>query len=175
MRFFQPVFGVTLIKSILAPCLVLLAGCVGHYQQPAADAPHATLNAQWGTNNLMNGGGQGYWAFYDSHCVDTEETGVLGAISATNSEKNRFFIKPDRRVYVHALSTGIKIRENNDQPLISKSCLNISSFVPRTGGVYRIKQSAPDWGCSLEVIDMSTGTPPNTLVVEPITKECGLN
>lgn len=167
--------GVKLIKYIPILSLALLAGCVGHYQQPAPDAAHATLDAKWGSNNLMSGGGQAYYAFYDSHCNDTEETGVLGAISASNAEKNQFFIKPDRRIYLHALSVGTKNRKTTDEPIIHRSCMNISSFIPQAGTTYQVTHFAPDSGCSLEVIDMRTGRTPDTLIVEPITKECGLN
>lgn len=167
--------GVKLIKSFVISCLALLTGCVGHYQQPAPDAAHATLDAKWGSNNLMSGGTQAYYAFYDNNCNDTEETGVLGAISASKPEKNHFFIKPDRRIYLQALSMGIKNRKTTDETLVHRSCLNISSFIPQAGATYQISQSTPDSGCSLKVIDMQTGKVPDTLMIELITKECGLN
>jgi hypothetical protein len=166
---------VKLIKSILILWLALLSGCAGHYQQPAPEAAHATLDAKWGSNNLMSGGTQAYFAFYDSHCNDTEETGVLGVISASKPEKNQFFIKPDRRIYLHAVSMGIKNRKTTDEPIIHRSCMSISSFTPQTGATYQISHSAPDSGCTLEVIDMQTGRTPDTLIVEAVTKECGLN
>ncbi|WP_241193275.1 hypothetical protein [Pseudomonas synxantha] len=167
--------GVKLIKSSVISCLALLTGCVGHYQQPAPDAAHATLEAKWGSNNLVSGGSQAFYAFYDNNCNDTEETGVLGGISASNPEINRFLIKPERRIYLNALSTGVKIRKTTDESLIHKSCLTIRSFIPHTGATYRITLSTPDSGCSLEVIDVQTGKVPDTLMVEPVSKECGLN
>jgi hypothetical protein len=152
-----------------------LSGCVGHYQQPAPAAAHATLDAKWGNNNLMNGGVQAYYAFYDSHCLDTEETGVLGAISASKPEVNQFFVKPNRRIYLHAFSSGIVNRKTTDEPVFSRSCLSIGSFIPQAGTTYQISHSAPDSGCSLKVIDNKTGIAPDTYIVEPVTKECGLN
>ncbi|WP_224791223.1 hypothetical protein [Pseudomonas fluorescens] len=161
-------------KSILICCAALLTGCVGHYQQPASNAPHATLDAKWGKNEFISGGSQAYWAYYDAHCQDTDETGVLGGVSQSEPEKNRFLIQPIRRIYLSALSTGIKERENTDQPLIHRSCLSFSSFVPNAGAIYQVTHSAPKSGCSLEVIDMQTGKAPPTLIVEPIAKGCGL-
>ncbi|AZD47716.1 hypothetical protein SAMN04489802_4244 [Pseudomonas chlororaphis] len=160
-------------KAILILCLALLTGCVGHYLQPAPEAAHATLNAQWGSNILMSGGTQVYYGFYDNHCHDTQETGVLGAISASQPEKNQFLIKPDRRIYLQAASMGIKNR-NGDEILTHRTCLNISSFIPKNGAMYQVSHSAPKSGCSLEVIDMQTGKAPDSLVVEEVTKECGL-
>ncbi|WP_259696437.1 hypothetical protein [Pseudomonas brassicacearum] len=164
-----------MIKSFSISCLALLTGCVGHYQQPTPDAAHATLNAKWGGNNLVSGGTQMYYAFYDSNCNDTEETGVLGTVSASKPENNHFFIKAGRRIYLQALSLGIKNRETNDEPLIHRSCLNISSFIPHVGATYQISQSTPDSGCSLEVIDMQADKVPDTLIIEPVVKGCGFD
>jgi len=165
---------VKLTKSILICCVALLTGCVGHYQQPAPNAPYATLDAKWGKNEFISGGSQAYWAYYDAYCQDTDETGVLGGVSQSEPEKNRFLIQPNRRIYLSALSMGIKERENTDQPLIHRSCLSFSSFIPNAGAIYQVTHSAPKSGCSLEVIDMQTGKAPPTLIVEPIAKGCGL-
>ncbi|WP_260415022.1 hypothetical protein [Pseudomonas cichorii] len=76
-----------MIKPVLFLCLALLTGCVGHYQQPAPNAAHATLIAKWSTNALISGGFQAYDAYYDNRCTDTDETGVLGAVSESEPEK----------------------------------------------------------------------------------------
>jgi hypothetical protein len=154
--------------------MALLTGCVGHYQQPASSAPHATLEGQWGTNNLMSGGSQGYWAYYDARCQDTAETGVLGSLSMSDPAKNRFLIQPDRRVYLTALSSGVIERQSTDQALIHRSCLSRSSFIPEAGATYQMTHSAPESGCALQVIDKQTGKAPSTLVVEPVVEGCGL-
>lgn len=161
-------------KFFLVSCAALLAGCVGHYQQPALTAPHATLDAKWGTNNLMSGGFQAYWAYNDGHCQDTENTGVLGRVSPSEGENNRFLVEPYKRIYLSALSTGTKQREATDPSAIQRSCMNISSFIPEAGATYQITHSAPKSGCWLEVVDVKTGKAPASLVVEPVTKECGL-
>ncbi|MBX8486797.1 hypothetical protein [Pseudomonas cichorii] len=163
-----------LIKPVLFLCLALLTGCVGHYQQPAPNAAHATLIAKWSTNALISGGFQAYDAYYDNRCTDTDETGVLGAVSESEPEKNRFFIKPDRRIYLIAVSSGTKIHQPTPGSLIGKTCLNVSSFVPKAGATYQMSQSTPEQGCSLKILDMHTGQVPETLVVETVTKECGL-
>ncbi|MCD5986511.1 MULTISPECIES: hypothetical protein [Pseudomonas] len=161
-------------KFFLMSCAALLAGCVGHYPQPALTAPHATLDAKWGNNNLMSGGFQAYWAYHDGHCQDTKNTGVLGRVSQSESEKNQFLVEPDRRIYLNALSSGTKQREATDPSLIQRSCMNISSFIPEAGATYQITHSAPKSGCYLEVVDIKTGKAPASLVIEPVTKECGL-
>jgi len=73
-------------KLALALLCSLTTGCVGFYQQPAPTAPHATLEAIQGTNTLLNGGVQMYWAYYDPGCNDTAETGVLGTRKGEASE-----------------------------------------------------------------------------------------
>jgi len=164
---------VKLKKSILICCIAWLAGCVGHYQQPASSAPHATLEAKWGTNNLMNGGSQAYWAYHDRRCQDTTETGVLGALSQTEPAKNRFLIKADQRIYLTAASMGIIERKSSGDALIHRSCMNASSFVPEVGVTYQATHSATESACSLAVVDTRTGQAPTSLVVETISKECG--
>lgn len=158
----------------LIGCVISLTGCVGHYQQPAADAPRATLEAQKGDNNLIDGGAQSYWAFYDAHCQDTGQTGALGTVSPSSPGKNRFFIQTNRRIYLTALSAGVIERESFAKPMIRRSCLSVSSFVPETGATYQVTHTAPAWGCSVEIINLQTGQAPSTLIVEPVTKECGL-
>lgn len=161
-------------RFILIGLGALLTGCVGHYQQPAASDAHAVLDARWGENEFMSGGFQGYWAYYDAHCHDTPETGVLGALAASDPTKGRFRVDHGRRIYLSALSSGIRKRENTDPPIIHRSCLNVSSFVPLAGATYQVTHSAPSSGCFLEVIDKRTGKTPPTLLVESVTKECGL-
>jgi hypothetical protein len=80
--------GTKLNKYILICWAAVLTGCVGHYQQPAPNAPQATLQAKWGKNEFMSGGSQ---AYYDPHCQDTAETGVLGVITQAESEKIGFW------------------------------------------------------------------------------------
>ncbi len=160
-------------KTLSICCAALLAGCVGHYQQPSTAAPHATLDARWGNNELMSGGFQGYWAYYNAHCQKTENSGVLGEISQSDAAKNRFLIEPDKRIFLNALSSGIKQRETTDEPLIHKSCISIVSFIPDAGATYQVTHSAPKSGCSLAVIDLKTGKAPTSLIVEPVTKACG--
>lgn len=150
----------------------LLVGCVGHYAQPAAGQPHATLDAVRGDNDLMSGGTQGYYAFYDLHCNDTEETGVLG--EASSAQGTHFFVKPNRRIYINAFSMGIKVRKNTNEAIIFKACASAASFIPMEGVTYRMRHSGDGSHCALEVVDTRTGEGPDTLVVEPVTKECGL-
>lgn len=161
-------------KFFIVFCAASLLGCVGHYQQPALNEPHATLEAKWGDNNIIDGGFQGYWAYYDAHCQDTSQTGVLGSVSQSDPDKNRFLIQPDRRIFLSGLSSGIKQRNSIAPPIIHRACLSISSFVPRAGVTYQITHLAPESGCTLDVIDVQTGKAPSTLIVEPISKECGL-
>lgn len=160
-------------KTLLMCCATLLAGCVGHYQQPSIAAPHATLDVRWGSNDLMSGGFQGYWAYYNAHCQKTENSGVLGEISQSDAARNRFLIEPDKRIFLNALSSGIRQRETAGEPLISKGCMSIVSFIPVAGATYQVTHSAPASGCSLEVIDLKTGKAPSSFIVEPVTKECG--
>lgn len=154
--------------------MILLSGCVGHYPQPGSNAPHATLEAKGGDNNLIDGGAQGYWAYYDLHCQDTDQTGVLGPVHPNSVGRNTFLIQPDRRIYLTALSSGIKQRESAEQPIIHRSCVSVSSFIPQAGATYDITHRAPKSGCSLEIIDVQTGKSPSTMIVEPVTRECGL-
>jgi len=37
-----------------------------------------------------------------------------------------------------------------------------------------VTHSAPEPGCTLQVIDKQTGEAPSTLVVEPVVEGCGL-
>jgi hypothetical protein len=159
-------------KTLLMCCATLLAGCVGHYQQPSEIAPHATLDARWGDNDLMSGGFQGYWIYNDAHCQKSANSGVLGEISQSDPAKNRFLIEPDKRVFLNALSSGIKQREPGER-LTSKSCINIVSFIPDAGVTYQITHSAPKSGCTLKLVDLKTGKAPASLIIEPVTKECG--
>lgn len=152
---------------------ILLAGCVGHYQQPSTAAPHATLEAKWGSNELMSGGFQGYWAYDNARCQKSENSGVLGSISRSDAASNRFLITPGKRIFLNALSSGTRQRETSDELLVHMSCISIVSFIPEAGASYQITHSAPKSGCSLEVRDLKTGTTPTSLVVEPVTKECG--
>lgn len=161
-------------KLLLIGCVLSLTGCVGHYQQPAPDALHATLEAKRGDNNLIDGGAQSYWAFYDAHCQNTGQTGALGTVSPSSPEKNRFLIQANRRIYLNALSSGVIQRESTAQPMIHRSCLSISSFVPETGATYQVTHTAPASGCSMGIINLQTGRSPSTLFVEPVTKDCGL-
>jgi len=161
-------------KTLILCCATLLAGCVGHYQQPSTSAPHATLEAKWGSNELMSAGFQGYWAYENGRCQNSENSGVLGSISKSDAASNRFLIKPGKRIFLNALSSGTRQRETSDELLVHKSCISIVSFIPEAGATYQITHSAPKSGCSLEVLDLKTGTMPTSLIVEPVTKECGL-
>lgn len=160
--------------SLIISCAILITGCVGHYQQPSPTAPHATLNAKWGSTVLMPGGFQGYWAYNDAHCQDTKDTGVLGPISESETGSNRFLLQPDKRIYLTAMSSSNKKRETADEPLIHRACMNISSFIPEAGATYQVTHSTLKSGCSLELLDVKTGKTPASLIVESITKECGL-
>ena len=163
------------VKRTLLLCGLLAgSGCVGHYQQPALSAPHATLKMVWGDNPFMSGGSQGYWGYSNGECRDTDHTGVLGALSKSEPEKNRFLIQPDQRIYLQAMSSGIWQRESNQQPLSHFACSSMSSFVPRAGKTYVVTHTAHIPGCSLRVVDQQTGQAPSTLLVEPISKGCGL-
>lgn len=152
----------------------LLIGCVGHYQQPSVAAPHATLDAKWGSNELISEGFQGYWAYYNANCLKAENGGVLGGISKSDAAKNRFLIEPNKRIYLQALSSGGIQREAADEPQLLMGCVNISSFIPEAGATYQVTHSAQKSSCSLEVLDMKTGQSPSSLIVETVTKECGL-
>lgn len=162
----------TLNKPTLIFCAALLTGCVGHYQQPKLSEPHAEIEATWGKTDFLYDGFQGYWAYHDGRCQDTSETGVLGAISETEPEKNRFVIQPEKRIYLNALTTGTK--RDVDQRWVHISCLNISSFIPRAGATYQVTQSFYKDICSLQVTELRTGKQPASLIVEPVRKECGL-
>lgn len=166
--------GAKLNKFFLLCGALSVAGCVGHYQQPALGEPHATLKLMWGDNRLEGGGSQGYWAYSDADCLDTNQTGVLGALSKSEPERNRYLIQPNGRIYLQAMSSGIRLREDTQQPMVHIACMSISSFVPRAGSTYKVTHTAPMPGCSLQVIDLQTGQAPSTLQVESISKSCGL-
>lgn len=169
---FRPIIGVPLNKPILMFCAALLTGCVGHYQQLKPSEPHATIEATLGGTDFLHDELQAYWAYHDGRCQDTSETGVLGAISKNEPKKNRFFIRTEKRIYLNALTTGIK--RDAEQRWVHISCLNISSFVPRVGATYQVTQSFHGELCSLQVEDLQTGKQPASIIVEPVSKECGL-
>ncbi|KTC03862.1 hypothetical protein AO388_14245 [Pseudomonas sp. ICMP 10191] len=164
----------TLNRPVLIFCLAFLTGCVGHYQQAKLTEPHATIEAGWGKTDFLHEGFQGYWAYYDAHCQDTDETGALGGVSQTDPEKNRFLIKPEKRIYLNSLIVGVKRLEDRNRTWVQISCLNVSSFIPKEGATYKVTPSAFEGECSLAVIDRQTGKPPASLMVEPVRKECGL-
>jgi hypothetical protein len=159
--------GLSLKKILLALCCSLSAGCVGFYQQPAATAPHATLEAIQGPNTLLNGGVQMYWAYYDPGCNDTAETGVLGTRKGEVSE--RFLLIPDRRIYVNVMSSG---GANKEGANALRSCANLVSFIPAVGATYQVIQSVPVSGCVVDVTDKSTGGSPDSFRREAVIGGC---
>jgi hypothetical protein len=159
------------IKVILICCAALIAGC-NYFRQPGPDEPHATIVAKPGPNEFMSGGSQIYMTYFDAKCQNTGETGVLGNLSYSNPDKNRFTTPAGKRVYLYALSQGIRERESADQPITARSCWSISSFIPVVGATYQATHSAPRYGCALELIDQKTGIAPPSLIVEQPSYEC---
>jgi hypothetical protein len=157
----------SLKKVLLALFCSLATGCVGFYQQPAPTAPHATLEAIPGTNTLLNGGVQMYWAYYDPGCNDTAETGVLGTRKGEVSE--RFLLIPDRRIYVNVMSSGGANKEGENY---FRSCANVASFIPAVGATYQIIQAVPVSGCVVEITDKSTGRAPESFRREAVVGGC---
>jgi hypothetical protein len=157
----------SLKKVLLALFCSLATGCVGFYQQPAPTAPHATLEAIPGTNTLLNGGVQMYWAYYDPGCNDTAETGVLGTRKGEVSE--RFLLIPDRRIYVNVMSSGGANKEGENY---FRSCANVASFIPAVGATYQIIQAVPVSGCVVEITDKNTGRAPESFRREAVVGGC---
>jgi len=160
--------AVHLKKAMVALSLCLTSGCVGFYQQPHAEAPHATLEAIQGVNTMLDGGVQQYWAYYDVACTDTSETGVLGVRKGEATEQ--FLLIPDRRIFVQMMSTG---GSKKDGVVTLRNCINVSSFVPAAGQTYQIVQTVPSRGCLMEIFEKNTGLPPPSFVREEVKKGCG--
>lgn len=154
-------------KIVLVLLCSLTAGCVGFYQQPAAQAPHATLDAVGGPSMMTDGGVQMYWAYYDVGCNDTAQTGVLG--TRKGAARERFLLIPERRVYLNVMSSGGATKAG---ATVLRHCANVASFIPVAGVTYQVSQDVPETGCRVEILDQRTGRPPESFRAETVQGQC---
>lgn len=154
---------------------ILLSACQTYYEPPAEGTPTATLmfNMSYDNGFALGTSRSQEYRFVDGVSYCEKPALMAGPL---NKNKDGQSIPAGKKLTISSQAFAFTGTGNG---LIQGSCVNLSSFTPEEGKVYKISQTTTEGiGCTVDVKEISSGNSPSDFYVfsrkemDDITETC---
>jgi len=159
----------------LVSTFIFMSGCQTYYKPPAEGISTATVKLDM---SYDNGFALGTARTQEYRFVDGDSYCETPALMAGSLNKNKDGVKVEAEKKL-TISSQAVAHTGTATGLNTGSCVNLSSFTPKTGKTYYFAQKTVEgFGCNVEVTEVSTGTAPIDLYLfsqeemDKITEDC---